>query len=79
MKENVIVVGAYWKDHNYKPSLVVLWSDYTWETFESPIGNWDLRDKTVKQYVNINYMISRKASKEETIVYINQKMKELGA
>ena len=77
----VIAEYVKWRDVNVEEhgghEFIVMWSDHTWDEFKTPKCGYWIGDKTYKQVMALNKIVSSKMTKEEAIAYINERMKEL--
>lgn len=72
------VVNIHWSSGSGNAEFIVLYSDFTWEKIECPCGiGTMIGDKTLKQHLNLNKIVSGHRTKEELYSYIEQKFKEL--
>ena len=75
MEKQVIAEYVHWRDTSGRKEFVVMWSDHTWETIRCPFTEYWIDNKSYKQYMNLNQVISRKMTKAEAMEYINDKFK----
>ena len=80
MKNEAYAEYVHWRDlavwqHGYR-EFVVMWSDHTWDAFKCPIVEYQIKNKTYKQFMQLNKIVSSKMSKTEATAFINRKFKE---
>lgn len=78
MKENNEVIARYthWRDANEK-AFIIMWSDHTWETIKYPSESYWVGNKSYKQYMELNKVVSGKMTKEQAMKFINEKFEGL--
>lgn len=79
MTERVIAEYVHWRDTRTVKEFVIMWSDYTWEVIRCPFTNYYIGEKSYKQFMELNKVVSAKMTKEEAMNFINKKFEEAKA
>ena len=74
MANEIIAEYVHWRDTHCK-QFIIMWSDHTWETICCPFTDYWIGNKSYKQYMDLNKVVSGKMSKEKAMEYINKKFK----
>lgn len=72
----VIAEYIHWRDVAGRKEFVIMWSDHTWETITCPFDDYWIGDKTYKQHMKLNKVVSGKMTKEEAMKFIHERFKE---
>ena len=75
-ESKVIAMYTHWRDANEK-AFVIMWSDHTWDLIKYPCKDYWVGDKTYKQYMQLNKVVSSKMTKDEAMKFINEKFEGL--
>lgn len=75
MANETIAEYVHWRDRCEVKEFVIMWSDHTWETIRCPFTDFWIGDKSYKQYMELNKVVSRKMSKKDAMNFINEKFK----
>lgn len=73
MANKIIAEYVHWRDTRCKKEFVIMWSNHTWETICCPFTDYWIGNKSYKQYMELNKIVSRKMSKEQAMKFINEK------
>ena len=73
MADEIIAEYVHWRDTAGIKEFIIMWSDHTWETIRCPFTDYLIGNKTFKQYMELNKIISRKMNKESAMEFINKK------
>ena len=76
---NKKLVYAHWRS-KLNSCLILLWDDFTWEEkliTDKYSAIYYLKDKTIKQHIDINKAVSSHMVREDVLNYIDEKVKEL--
>lgn len=73
MADEIIAEYVHWRDTAGIKEFIIMWSDHTWETIRCPFTDYWIGNKTFKQYMELNQIISRKMNKESAMEFINKK------
>ena len=77
--EKVIACYVKWRDVDWRTSgkqFIIMWSDHTWETICCPFDCYYIGDKTFKQHMRLQEIVSRKMQKEEAMRFIQERFDE---
>lgn len=73
MADEIIAEYVRWRDTAGVKEFIIMWSDHTWETIRCPFTDYWIGNKTFKQYMELNKIVSRKMNKENAMEFINKK------
>lgn len=73
MAKEIIAEYVHWRDTCDGKQFVIMWSDHTWETIRCPFTDYLIDNKSYKQYMNLNKVVSSKMTKEKAMDFINKK------
>lgn len=73
MADEIIAEYVRWRDTADVKEFIIMWSDHTWETIRCPFTDYWIGNKTFKQYMELNKIVSRKMNKENAMEFINKK------
>ena len=76
VNKEVIAEYVHWRDANEK-AFVIMWSDNTWELIKYPGESYWVGNKSYKQYMQLNKVVSSKMTKEKAMEFINEKFEGL--
>lgn len=76
MNNKVIGMYVYWRDTTHIKEFVIMWSDNTWETIRCPFTEYYINGKSFKQYMELQKLISSKATKEAFMKHIQKKFED---
>ena len=71
---DVIAEYVHWRDTYGAKEFVIMWSDHTWETIRCPFTEYWINNKSYKQHMQLNKVVSSKMSKEKAMKFINKKI-----
>ena len=72
----VIAEYVHWRDAYDVKEFVIMWSDHTWETIRCPFTDYYINNKSYKQHMQLNKVVSSKMTKEQAMEFINERFKE---
>lgn len=69
---------VYWRETDIAKGaeFIIMWSDGTWETIKTPITTYYVNDKTCKQFMELNKVVSSKMTKKRAMAFIQAKFKK---
>ena len=73
MAEKIRAEYTHWRDAYLVKEFVIMWSDHTWEIIRCPFENYWIGDKSYKQHMQLNKVVSGKMTKEQAMEFINQR------
>ena len=73
---NVFAMYTHWRDANEK-AFVIMWSDNTWELIKYPGKSYWVGNKSYKQYMQLNKVVTCNMTKEQAMKFINEKFEGL--
>lgn len=76
MANEPIAMYVHWRDA-CKKAFIIMWSDGTWEQIEYPRESYWVGNKSYKQYMPLNKIVSCKMTKTEAMKFINEKFEGL--
>ena len=63
----VIAKYVHWRDTYIVKEFVIMWSDHTWETIRCPFTDYWINNKSYKQHMQLNKVVSSKMTKEQAM------------
>lgn len=76
MNNEVIAEYIHWRGASSIREFVIMWSDHTWETIRCPFTDYWIKDKTYKQHMQLDKVVSSKMTKKEAMKFISQRFEE---
>ena len=76
VNNEVIAKYVHWRDTYIVKEFVIMWSDHTWETIRCPFTDYWINNKSYKQHMQLNKVVSSKMTKEQAMEFINKRFKE---
>ena len=76
VNNEVIAEYVHWRDTYGVKEFVIMWSDHTWETIRCPFTDYWINNKSYKQHMQLNKVVSSKMTKEKAMEFINERFKE---
>lgn len=76
MEEQIIAEYVHWRDISGIKEFIIMWSNGTWEKIRCPFTDYWIGNKSFKQHMNLNIVVSKKMTKEQAMEYINKRFEE---
>lgn len=79
MEKQIFAEYVHWRDLSGIKEFIIMWSNGTWEKIRCPFTDYWINNKTYKQHMKLNIMVSKKMTKEQAMEYINKRFEEAQA